>query len=107
MNTDDQSIRDNVDEGRWEIHVGGAVATLEYSRGPSVLVLAHTEIPEELSGRGLAGRLARHAMVTAREAGLRVDPVCPFMIGWLDRHTEHADLVVRRQGPAADDPVWL
>lgn len=107
MTHDDQPIIDNVDRKRWEIHVDGAVAALEYSRGPTVLVLAHTEIPEKLGGRGLAGRLARHAMTTARDAGLRVEPVCPFMIGWLDRHTEYADLVVRRGGPPADEPIWF
>lgn len=107
MNAKDQPIRDNADEKRWEIDLEGAVATLEYTRGPSVLVLAHTEIPEQLSGRGLAGRLAHHAMATARSDGLKVEPVCPFMIGWLDRHTEYADLVAGPAGPAADEPVWF
>lgn len=105
--SDETPIRDNPDEGRWEIAVGDEVAWLAYSRGPSVLALLHTEIPESLGGKGLAGRLARHAMRVATDAGLSVDPACPFMIGWLDRHTEYARLVRRPGSRGVDDPFWL
>ena len=105
--SDEPPIRDNPSEGRWEIAVGGETAWLAYSRGPAVLGLLHTEIPESLGGRGLASRLARHAMQVASDAGLSVDPYCPFMIGWLDRHTEYAALVRKPRSPAVDDPFWL
>lgn len=104
---DEPPVRDNAEAGRFEIETDGAVAYLEYTRGPSVLALVHTEVPPELGGRGLAGRLARHACEVAREAGLRIEAVCPFQIGWFDRHPEHADLVHRPTGTAGDDPFWM
>lgn len=107
MTRNESEIRDNRQENRWEFVLEGATATLSYTRGPSVLVLVHTEVPERLAGRGVAGRLARHAMDVARAAGLKVEPMCPFMIGWLDRHSEYADLVFRPAGPAADEPFWF
>lgn len=100
-------IRDNVETGRFEVEVDGSVAYLEYTRGPSVLALLHTEVPGKLGGRGIASRLAAHAAALARTEGLRIEPTCPFQIGWLDRHPEHADLVYKPTGTAGDDPFWL
>ena len=105
--SDDTPIRDNAEEGRWEIAVGEETAWLSYARGPSVIALIHTEVPDALAGMGLAGRLARHALAVARDAGLAVEPSCPFMIGWLDRHPEYQGLVHRPGHGAADDPFWL
>ncbi|MDH3733284.1 MAG: N-acetyltransferase [Gemmatimonadota bacterium] len=107
MTENEPDIHDNTEAGRWEIAAEGAIAWLSYAMGPSVLVLVHTEVPERLGGRGLAGRLARHAMEIARVGGLKVEPQCPFMIGWLDRHGEYADLVFKPSGPAADEPFWF
>lgn len=55
----------------------------------------------------MAGRLTRHAMEVAREAGLKVDPLCPFVIGWLDRHSEYQDLLHKAVGPSTEDPFWF
>jgi len=100
-------VRDARDRGRFEIEVDGAVAFLEYARGPSELVLVHTEVPERLAGRGLGGRLARHALELAKREGLRVELQCPFQIAWLDRHPEYRPLLHRPTGSAGDDPFWL
>jgi predicted GNAT family acetyltransferase len=59
-----------------------------------VLELIHTEVPEPLSGRGIASRLAHAALVYARENGLRVIPTCPFVRSYLERHPEFQELVI-------------
>jgi len=100
-------VRDDRGRGRFEIEVDGAVAFLEYTRGPSELVLVHTEVPEAITGRGLGGRLARHAFELAKEEGLRVELVCPFQIAWLDRHPEYRPLLHRAPDGTGDDPFWL
>jgi predicted GNAT family acetyltransferase len=107
MNETEPQVVDNVEEGRFEVTVGKATASLTYTRGASVLALITTSIPEELGGTGVASRLARYAMDVARANGLKVDPSCPFMIGWLDRHPEYADLVHVSAGPTADEPFWF
>ncbi|MDX1578529.1 MAG: GNAT family N-acetyltransferase [Gemmatimonadota bacterium] len=99
-------IHDNAEAGRFTIESDGEMAYLEYARGPEVLALVHTEVPRALRGRGFAGRLAKHAAELARREGLRIEPSCPFQIGWLDRHTEYADLVHRPTGSAGEDPFW-
>ncbi len=100
-------IRDNLDAGRFEIAIGGETGYLEYTRGPSELVLVHTEVPRALSGRGLASRLARHALDLARAEGLRVSVVCPFALGYVERHPEYQGLIGKPSGPASPEPPWM
>ncbi len=85
---DSAAVRDNADAHRYEIAVGGQTAFLEYRRRPGVVVLVHTEVPPSLRGRGLAARLARFALESARSAGQRVVVRCPFVKAYLERHPE-------------------
>ncbi len=100
-------IHDNHEGGRFEITIGGETAYLEYTRGPHELALIHTEVPASLSGRGLASRLNRHALELARTDGLAISVVCPFALGYLDRHPEYRDLLNRPMGPPASEPPWM
>ena len=57
-----------------------------------MLAIAHTEVPGAIGGRGIAGKLVRAAVEYARDAGLKVAPVCSYSSEWMDRHPEYADL---------------
>jgi predicted GNAT family acetyltransferase len=37
--------------------------------------------------------LVRHVLDEARERGLAVLPLCPFVRGWISRHEDYLDLV--------------
>jgi predicted GNAT family acetyltransferase len=54
------------------------------------LVLVHTEVPDELSGRGLGGALVSAAVDHAVEHELVVVPNCPFARRWLQDHSDVA-----------------
>jgi len=56
-------------------------------------VLVHTEVPDELEGRGIGGVLVRTAIDLAVRENLVVVPRCPFARRWLRRHPEVAELV--------------
>jgi predicted GNAT family acetyltransferase len=58
------------------------------------LVLIHTEVPLELEGRGIGGRLVSAAVDRAVREGLTLVPLCPFARGWLKRHPEAASRAV-------------
>jgi predicted GNAT family acetyltransferase len=79
---------DNTAESRFEIHIGELVAVLTYRLRAGRLILVHTAVPDELSGRGLAGQLAQAALVKAAAEGLTIVPLCPFARAWLERHPE-------------------
>lgn len=85
-------VENNATAHRFEAVVDGGAAFLDYRRHGNVLVLVHTEVPPELEGRGIAGGLARAALQYAREQGLRVEPRCSFVVSYLERHPEYADL---------------
>ena len=105
--TSDVQVRDNREGGRFEITIRGETAYLEYTRGPQELALIHTEVPASLSGRGLGSRLNRHALDLARVEGLQVTLVCPFALGFLDRHPEYRDLLGRPAGLPLSEPPWM
>lgn len=86
------SVRNNQAEGRFEIETGGAVAKLTYRRQPDSITFLHTGVPPELEGRGLAKQLAVAGLDYARENGLAVVPLCPFVATYIKRHPEFAVL---------------
>lgn len=92
-------MRDNPAENVYELVLDGSrVGVIHYLPTRGALVLVHTEVAEELEGRGLGGRLIRGALDDIRARELRVVPVCPFVTSYLRRHPEYADLVARASG---------
>lgn len=88
-------LSDNPAESRFEVHVGGELAgfVMYYRRGAQLIDLVHTEVEDEFQGTGLAGKLAKFSLDTAREQHLHVLPSCPYIRGWIVRHPDYQDLV--------------
>jgi predicted GNAT family acetyltransferase len=73
-------IRDNPEQRRYEIREDGALAGfIQYRLRDGRITLAHTEIDESRTRRGLGGRLVRAALDDAQKRGLEVVPLCPFV----------------------------
>jgi uncharacterized protein len=86
-------VIDNTAEHQFEIRLDGQTAFAEYRLAKGVIILPHTEVPEAFEGKGVASRLARFAMQYARDHGLKIIPVCPFMAAYMAKHPETHDLV--------------
>ena len=86
-------VTDNQAASRFEISEGGYLAELRYHHSGKRLSLIHTEVPEELEGRGIGGRLVIAAVDRAAREGLTIVPYCPFARSWLERHADVADRV--------------
>jgi uncharacterized protein len=91
--SDPQQITDNGAASRFEVRADGRLAQLQYRRNGNRFVLIHTEVPEQLEGRGLGGALVTAAIDRAARDGLTVVPLCPFAYGWLERHPDVASRV--------------
>lgn len=63
-------------------------AVAEYIEVTQKLILTHTEVPRGLEGNGIASHLAVGALTYAKENGLVVMPLCPYMAGYIARHPE-------------------
>ncbi len=93
MAEDEIQISNNAADHRYELRVEGHLALLEYQQHGDRIRLVHTEVPSELEGRGIGGRLARHALEEAKAGQLTVVPTCPFVAEYIKRHQEYLDLV--------------
>jgi uncharacterized protein len=85
-------VRDNKALSRFELDVEGALAFANYRLTPSAVIITHTETPRSLRGRGIASELIKGALQLIRADGLKVVAGCGFVVDYLQRHSEFADL---------------
>jgi predicted GNAT family acetyltransferase len=86
------SVRDNKALSRFELDVDGAVAFANYRLKPDTVIITHTETPRALRGRGIASELVQGALELIRADGLKVIAGCGFVVDYLQKHPEFADL---------------
>lgn len=89
----DEQVADNPALSRLELAIGDQVAFAEYRRRPGLLLITHVETPQALRGGGVAGRVMKGVLRYAREAGLKVVPMCPYADAYIRRHPEYRNLV--------------
>lgn len=86
-------IRDNTSRNRFEMDAGNDVAIVNYRLSPGVIMLTHTEVPEELEGQGLGSTIVRGVLHTVRARGLKVVPACGFVSAFIRKNPEFQDLL--------------
>ena len=92
----------NAEEKRYELEVDGTrIGLIDYHRTGDVVDMTHTEVDPQHGGKGYAAMLAAFALEDVRDAGLQVQPTCPYIARYIDRHPEFANNDTRRE-PAAD-----
>ena len=92
-------VVDNPDKSRYELRLAGRLIGLAaYRRRNGRIAFTHTEVDESCEGRGFGSRLAAGALEDARQAGLAVVPLCPFIAHYIEQHPEYEQLVARGYG---------
>jgi uncharacterized protein len=71
----------------------GLESHLEYVRNDEVLNLNHTYVPNELRGKGIAGKLVEAAISYVKENKLKIKPTCSYVAEYVRRHKEYEELV--------------
>lgn len=86
---------DNKDRNRYEAHIDGTLAGYaEYIAMTGLIIFSHTEVLPAFEGKGVGSALAKFALDDVRTEGTRqVQPLCPFISGWIERHPDYQDLV--------------
>jgi uncharacterized protein len=87
------TVRNNTALNRFELDADGHTAVAYYRLAPGVITFTHTEVPQELAGRGIGSALARGALEIVRAQGLKVVAQCPFISAYLGKHPEFNDLL--------------
>ncbi len=73
---------------QFEIHAEDDKAYLTFSHKDGALVLVHTSVPNALRGKNIAAELSKFAFAYAKEKGLPVVVLCPFVAAYLRKHPE-------------------
>jgi predicted GNAT family acetyltransferase len=86
-------VRDNKAKSRFELDVEGTIAFANYRLAREAVIITHTETPRALRGHGVASELVRGALELIRADGSKVVAGCGFVVDYLNKHPEFADLV--------------
>lgn len=88
-------VRDNPDQQRFEVTVGGEFAGFaDYRKTEDEIIFPHVEVDPRFRGHGVAGELVRFALDNVREDGTRrIVPMCPYVQTFLRRYPQYQDLV--------------
>lgn len=86
-------ITHNRAAGSFETTVEGNLCVIDYRFADGVVYLTHVGVPRPVGNRGIAGRLTQAALDWARSEGLRVVPVCPYVVAWIKRHRDYQTLL--------------
>ncbi|HNT40051.1 MAG TPA: GNAT family N-acetyltransferase [Rubrivivax sp.] len=87
------AIDHRVEASRFEAAYPEGVAVCVYRREGDVVLITHTEVPSALEGRGIAAALVQAALDWARAQGLRVRPLCSYVVAYMRRHPQTQDLL--------------
>lgn len=71
---------------RFELNVDGFIAFIDYKQDDTVIKLIHTEVPDELGGRGVAAALVEKTLVYLEEHGNVLFPYCPYVFAYIKKH---------------------
>lgn len=83
------TVTNNPQMSRYELIVGDAVAFVEYRVTSKTIIFTHTDVPTILEGKGIGGKLAKGAVEDAIASGYRIEPQCPFINAYIQRHPEY------------------
>lgn len=78
---------------RYEMQVEGQNSIIAYKRTTTHIYLLHTEVPEQQEGRGIATAIIEKTLLEIEAKGLRMKPLCPAIVSFLERHPEWNRLV--------------
>lgn len=84
-------LRDTGD--RYEMDEQGHTSYADYRLKDDVLYIDYVFAPPPLRGTGASGRLMQAIGARARDAGVRIVPICGYAAAWLKRSPDYRDLV--------------
>jgi len=88
-------VRDNPHMRRFEMSITkDSLAAAYYRLDDGLIVLLHTEVPFEYSGKGLGSQLAEGVFGSLRQSGRKAAVRCEFLANYVARHPEHRDVIV-------------
>ena len=98
MSEQTHAVTHEPDASRFALSAEGLTAELVYRLSGNQIVFTHTSVPQELEGRGIGSALVKTGLEYARQEGMEVVPLCPFVRSYIERKPEYQSLVQKSSG---------
>jgi len=85
----DIQVTNNTDAHRFEVTIDGHTAHADYRFNGDTIIFTHTGVPEPIEGQGVGSKLAKAALDWAKEEGYTIQPDCPFISAYIEKHPEY------------------
>ncbi len=95
LNNTPYPLIDNEAAKQYEFQLEGHVPKIEYIKAKDKIYLTHTEVPNELAGKGIGTALVKQVLEDIKEKGLTLVPLCPFVALYIKRNPEWKALVLK------------
>ena len=86
-------VNNNLEEKRYEAFYEGKLIKIDYIKAKNKIYLTHTEVPQELEGKGLGKMIVEQALMDIEQQGKELVPLCPFVAAFLKRHPDWSRLL--------------
>jgi hypothetical protein len=93
MRYQETQLIDNKEQHSYELWVENKRSFIDYKLENDQSVLLHTEVPEELEGKGIAAALVEKTFQYLEEQNMKVVPVCSYVLTYLKRYPKWNHLV--------------
>ena len=80
-------------EKQFEMTVDGYKSFIQFNELSDRIALVHTEVPEELGGKGVGTALVEKTLNFIEKSGKKLMPYCPFVFAYIKRHPEWKRIV--------------
>ncbi|HJS47015.1 MAG TPA: GNAT family N-acetyltransferase [Gemmatimonadales bacterium] len=79
---------------RFTVQLEGGAGELQYDElAGGVIDFHHTWVDPAIRKQGTAAELVRAGVAWARSQDRKVEPTCPYVRSWFERHPEERDLL--------------
>jgi predicted GNAT family acetyltransferase len=93
VQSNDFKVIHNTEHKRFEVHLDEHTAELTYRLNGNIIIFTHTGVPSAWEGRGIESLLVKTGLEYAKKNDLKVQTLCWFVYGYLQRHTEYQNLM--------------
>ncbi|GGH01047.1 GNAT family N-acetyltransferase [Mucilaginibacter phyllosphaerae] len=88
MKYEDIELVNNEAIHNFEFVVDGHRSFIDYKLKDNKIYLVHTEVPQELEGKGVAAEMVEKAFAYIEQKGLKLVPLCTYVQRYLKLHPE-------------------
>ena len=93
MQPNEFNVIHNTEHKRFQVQLDEHIAELTYHLNGNIIIFTHTGVPSAWGGRGIGSLLVKTGLEYAKKNDLKVQTLCWFVDGYIQRHTEYQYLM--------------